>query len=190
MTGLAGVSWAWTWSATQSLPPCTQSAVDGYAIHGEDLRPEGDTPANQGLIVRQVLKAGEEPEAPLAPGETVRVVTGGSVPASASAVIAEEQVRLQGGRVFLYYKLDPGSNLKMTGEDFQDGEVIARPGTRLTPGLIGVLAAMGQSPVTVYRHPRVAIVSFGRELAAGPGDSGSRPDPGLQRAAPGSAGCP
>jgi molybdopterin molybdotransferase len=30
--------------------------------------------------------------------------------------------------------------------------------------LIGVLAAMGQSPVMVYRRPRVAIVSFGREL--------------------------
>ncbi|MGD0623010.1 MAG: gephyrin-like molybdotransferase Glp [Thermacetogeniaceae bacterium] len=151
--------------ATQSLPPCTQSAVDGYAIHGGDLRPGRDTPANQGLILRQVLKAGEEPEAPLAPGETVRVVTGGPVPASASAVIAEEQVRLQRGRVFLCHELAPGSNLKMTGEDFKGGEVIARPGTRLTPGLIGVLAAMGQSRVMVYRHPRVAIVSFGRELA-------------------------
>jgi molybdopterin molybdotransferase len=151
--------------APQSLPPCTQSAVDGYAIHGEDLEPVEDAPDVQGLFVRQVLKAGEEPGAPLAPGETVRVVTGGSVPACASAVIAEEQVRLQGERVFLHYELAPGSNLKKTGEDFQNGEVIARPGTRLTPGLVGVLAAMGQSPVTVYRHPRVAIVSFGRELA-------------------------
>jgi molybdopterin molybdotransferase len=150
--------------ASQSLPPCTQSAMDGYAIHGEDLRPGGDAPAGPGLIVRQVLKAGEEPGAPLAPGETVRVVTGGSVPASASAVIAEELVRLQGGRVFLGQELAPGSNLKLAGEDFQNGEVIARPGTRLTPGLIGVLAAMGQSPVMVYRRPRVAIVSFGREL--------------------------
>jgi molybdopterin molybdotransferase len=150
--------------ASQSLPPCTQSALDGYAIHGEDLRPGGDAPAGPGLIVRQVLKAGEEPGAPLAPGETVRVVTGGSVPASASAVIAEELVRLQGGRVFLGQELAPGSNLKLAGEDFQNGEVIARPGTRLTPGLIGVLAAMGQSPVMVYRRPRVAIVSFGREL--------------------------
>lgn len=150
--------------ASQSLPPCTQSALDGYAIHGEDLRPGREAPAGPGLIVRQVLKAGEEPGAPLAPGETVRVVTGGSVPASASAVIAEELVRLQGGRVFLGQELAPGSNLKLAGEDFQNGEVIARPGTRLTPGLIGVLAAMGQSPVMVYRRPRVAIVSFGREL--------------------------
>ena len=82
--------------APQSLPPCTQSAVDGYAVHGEDLRPGGDTPAGPGLVVRQVLKAGEEPGAPLVPGETMKVVTGGSVPASASAVIAEELVDAPG----------------------------------------------------------------------------------------------
>ena len=128
------------------------------------MGPGQDTPAKLGLIVRQVLKAGEEPEAPLAPGETVKVVTGGPVPAFAAAVIPEEQVRLQGGRVFFTGARPPGSNLKMTGEDFQKGEVVARPGTRLTPGLIGALAAMGQSRVTVYRRPRVAIVSFGREL--------------------------
>ncbi len=150
--------------APHSIPPCEQSAVDGYAVHGEDLGPGQDAPAKPGLIVRQVLKAGEEPEAPLAPGETVKVVTGGPVPAFAAAVIPEERVRLQGGRVFFTGALPPGSNLKMTGEDFQRGEVVARPGTRLTPGLIGALAAMGQSRVTVYRRPRVAIVSFGREL--------------------------
>ena len=148
----------------QAIPPCAQSAVDGYAVHGEDLGPGQDTPAKPGLIVRQVLKAGEEPEVPLAPGETVKVVTGGPVPAFAAAVIPEERVRLQGGQVFFAGGLAPGSNLKMTGEDFQRGEVVARPGTHLTPGLIGVLAAMGQSQVTVYRRPRVAIVSFGREL--------------------------
>jgi molybdopterin molybdotransferase len=150
--------------APQSLPPCTQSAMDGYAIHEEDLRPGGEAPAGPGLIVRQILKAGEEPGAPLTPGETVRVVTGGPVPVAASAVIAEESVLLQSGRVFLRRELATGSNLKLAGEDFQTGEVIARRGTRLTPGLIGVLAAMGQSPVLVYRRPRVAIVSFGREL--------------------------
>jgi len=150
--------------ASQSLPPCAQSAVDGYAIHKDDLGTGGGTPAGQGLIVRQFLKAGEEPGAPLAPGETVRVVTGGSVPAAAAAVIAEELVRIQGGRVFKRHELAPGSNLKLTGEDFQEGEVIARPGTRLLPGLIGVLAAMGQSRVLVFRRPRVAIVSFGTEL--------------------------
>jgi molybdopterin molybdotransferase len=164
-------------AASQSLPPCMQSAVDGYAIHEEDLVPAQKAPAGRGLIIRQVLQAGEAAGAPLAPGETVRVVTGGPVPAAASAVIAEELARLQGGRVFFSGALAAGSNLKMTGEDFRSGEVIARPGTRLTPGLIGVLAAMGQNRVTVYRRSRVAIVSFGRELAP----AGSIPAAGQTR---------
>lgn len=165
--------------AGQSLPPYPQSAVDGYAVHGDDIGRERDGIEHLELTLRQHLKAGEVAGYPLAPGETVRVVTGGPAPDFTAAVVAEERVRLPGGpmpdgnapdghdpgaRVLINDAIAPGSNLRMTGEDFRSGEVIARTGTRLTPGLIGVLAAMGQGAVRVYSRPRVAIVSFGREL--------------------------
>lgn len=161
--------------ATQSLPPCIQSAVDGYALHGEDVeRPEAYP--TRGLALRQRLKAGEIPEQGLAAGETARVVTGGPVPDFTAAVVAEEQAQLHGNQVFINNIVAPGSNLKAAGEDFQNGEVIARSGTPLTPGLIGVLAAMGQSRAQVYRQPKVAVVSFGGEIVSpqetpGPGQT-------------------
>lgn len=148
-------------AASQTLPPYAQSALDGYAIHGDDTGGDG---RGRQLILRQHLTAGEVSAYPLAPGETVRVVTGGPVPDGTAAVIAEERVRLAGDRVLIDEEIAPGSNLRMPGEDFQSGEVLARNGTRLTPGLIGVLAAMGQGRVRVYPRPRVAIVSFGREV--------------------------
>ncbi|MGD0152505.1 MAG: gephyrin-like molybdotransferase Glp [Thermacetogeniaceae bacterium] len=162
--------------ATQSLPPCIQAAVDGYALHEEDVaRPEA-YPTRR-LTLRQRLKAGETAGHGLAAGETIRVVTGGPVPDFTSAVIAEEQVRLHGNQVFINNIVAPGSNLKAPGEDFTNGEVIARAGTPLTPGLVGVLAAMGQSRVAVYRQPRVAVVSFGGEIVP----SWETPDPGQTR---------
>lgn len=150
--------------AARALPPWPQSAVDGFAVHEEDIGPDKNGRDPRGLILRQYLKAGEAPEYPLASGEVARVVTGGPVPDHTAGVIAEEQVRLQEGRVFFDDVIAHGSNLKATGEDFQSGEVIARPGTRLNPGLIGALAAMGQSRAMVYRQPRVAVVSFGGEV--------------------------
>ncbi len=87
--------------ASHSLPEHTQSAVDGFAVHEVDLVRIGQGLASFGLEFYQSLKAGEEPTQPLAPGRVMRVVTGGRVPNLTAGVIAEEQVRVQGERVFI-----------------------------------------------------------------------------------------
>ncbi|HID51054.1 MAG TPA: molybdopterin biosynthesis protein, partial [Anaerolineae bacterium] len=44
------------------------------------------------------------------------------------------------------------------------GETVVYRGTRITPQVIGVLAALGIRYIKVYKRPRVAIVSTGNEL--------------------------
>ena len=49
---------------------------------------------------------------------------------------------------------------------FHPGKCIARKGQRLTPGLVGLLAASGHSRVTVTPNPRVAVIATGDEVVA------------------------
>src|SRR5436309_11272552 len=59
-------------AAPLALPPFTNSAVDGYAVHSRDL--SGDN--RQSLAVRGRIQAGAAAEIPLTPGEAIRIFTG------------------------------------------------------------------------------------------------------------------
>lgn len=144
--------------AARDLPPHPQACLDGYAFHVDDLG------RRNSFNVQECLRNGDLPGSPLIPGQTVGVVTGGPLPDGTGAVIAQELVTVTGDRVVFTGKTSQGSNIKAPGEDFQAGDLLARGGTRLDPGLLGVLAAFGKSEVPVYRRPRVMILSLGCEI--------------------------
>jgi len=60
--------------------------------------------------------------------------------------------------------VEPGDNLKQPGEDFRAGDIIARRGTVIGPGLAATLAAFGISQVKVFPKPKVAVLSMGKNI--------------------------
>jgi molybdopterin molybdotransferase len=64
----------------------------------------------------------------------------------------------------VYKPVAEGDNVRPAGEDIRSGQVILSAGHRLRPQDIGVLAAVGQARIGVYRRPRVAILATGDEL--------------------------
>ena len=60
----------------------------------------------------------------------------------------------------------PGSGVAYAGTDIATGETVLRGGTVLTSRETGVLAALGEADVEVWRQPRVAIISTGNEIIA------------------------
>src|SRR5262249_11739605 len=60
------------------------------------------------------------------------------------------------------------------GEDVRPGDELLAAGRVIGPPEIGLLATLGRIQVSVYRRPRVAILSTGNELA----DLGTEPGPG------------
>ena len=147
-------------SATRDLPPYPQACLDGYAFHVDDLGQRNS------FRIQECLRNGDLPGSPLIPGQTVGVVTGGPLPGGTGAVIAQELVTVDGDRVFFSGSVgtSQASNIKPPGEDFRAGDLLARSGTRLDPGLLAVLAAFGKSEVPVYRRPRVIVLSLGSEI--------------------------
>lgn len=144
--------------ASGDLPPDFQSAVDGFVIHKNDL--QGD----RELLVGKAIGPGEIPSFSLDPGNTVKVVTGGVLPEGSAAVIPQEEAEYKGRHLFVKEVLASGSNVKIRGEDFKKGEILLHRHKRLTPGVLGVLAAFGQDKVTVCRRPSAAIICLGPEI--------------------------
>ncbi len=142
------------------LPPFANSAVDGYAVRFADLAPAGETM----LALAGRIAAGADAAGVATSGVAVRVFTGAPMPAGADTVFMQEDVLLEDGRVRLPAGLKAGANARPAGEDIAAGEKAFAAGHRLRPQDLGLLAALGQTQVTVRRRPRVAIFSTGDEL--------------------------
>ncbi|HVD26939.1 MAG TPA: gephyrin-like molybdotransferase Glp, partial [Mycobacteriales bacterium] len=67
-----------------------------------------------------------------------------------------------------------GAHIRRTGEDVHRGDAVLEAGTRLGPGQLGLLAAVGRDRVVVRPRPRVVIISTGSELV----EPGTRPAAG------------
>ena len=73
-------------------------------------------------------------------------------------------LELADDEVMIYKPVSAGDNVRPAGEDIQSGQTVLEVGHQLRPQDIGVLAAIGQAEVRVYRRPRVAILATGDEL--------------------------
>jgi molybdopterin molybdotransferase len=97
-------------------------------------------------------------------GETIRILTGAKIPVGADGVVAEEFTRVEKDDVFITKSAGPGRNIFSKGADVALGERMCARGDRLTPGILGILAAAGFGDVPVYKRPSVAIVATGDEV--------------------------
>lgn len=147
--------------APMNLPPFTNSAVDGYAVRGEDL-PAGEERA---FVVASRTQAGMSAGEPVPAGQTIRIFTGAPMPPEADTVFMQEDVRVDDkGRAVLPAGLKRGANVRPAGEDIPEGHVVLPAGRLMRPQDVGVVAALGLTDVEVRRRVRVAVFSNGDEI--------------------------
>jgi molybdopterin molybdotransferase len=147
--------------AARPAPPHTCSAMDGYAVRAAEVTGSTALP-----VAQRPVYAGDAP-APLAPGSAARIFTGATLPDGADAVVREEAVREEGGRVRFQAAARPGENVRAAGEDVAAGAEALGAGVRLGPRQLALLAAVGADPVSVRRRARVALVATGDEIVSG-----------------------
>ena len=148
------------------LPPWDNSAMDGYAVRGDDVG--GATKEHPVvLVVTGVIHAGTRFEGTVGPGDAVRIMTGGEVPAGADTVIRVEDTdgeETDTGNLRIYSERDRGRHVRPAGQDWLEGAIVLESGTGIGPGQTAVLAAARVSLVSVHRRPKVAILASGDEL--------------------------
>jgi len=177
--------------ADEPFPRFDNSAMDGYAVRAADVAAAPVT-----LTVTETLAAGHAATHAVAAGEAIKIMTGAPIPAGADAVVPVEMTTASGASVRVLAPVAPGEHVRPAGEDFPVGELLLRKGDVVSPGALGVLAALGHAAVEVALPPRVAILSTGDELvmpgaAVAPGqirDSNAHMMRALVRAAGGDPG--
>ncbi len=144
-----------------NVPNHTNSAMDGYALGGDDL--PGDEVREYRII--GTAYAGVPFTAACGKGECVRIMTGAPIPAGTDTVVMQEQTEAGAeGYIRIGAGHRAGQNVRQAGEDIAKDSVVLSAGRRVNPADLGVLASLGVSEISVQRPLRVAFFSTGDEL--------------------------
>jgi len=145
------------------IPAWANSAMDGYAARGEDVRgASAEHPVR--LRVIEAVPAGAFPTRRLETGESTRIFTGAPVPDGADTVVRQEDTDEGADTVTIVRDRDVGLNVRQVGEDIRRGATVLTAGTVLGPARLGVLASLAVAQPLVFRRPRVAIFGSGDEV--------------------------
>lgn len=146
--------------APWDMPLCDNSAMDGFAVRTSDCA------SNARLRVAGVVMAGSLSDICVEPGCAVKVMTGARIPSGADAVIPFELAESDGTWITFKSPVALHQHVRFMGSDLRKGDLVIRPGTVIRAPEISMMASFGMSAVTVFRRPRVAILSTGDELVA------------------------
>ena len=154
--------------ADRDYPPFPRATMDGVAMRSTDLE--------NGLrrfFVVETIMAGDIPVRPLGPGECYKIMTGAAVPASADTVIRREDLKEEEGMIL------PGDqpwrqyqNIARQGEDLIAGSLVIDRPCICEASVIGLLATLGRTSVSVARTPDVGLLTTGNEVVAPGADVG------------------
>jgi molybdopterin molybdotransferase len=144
--------------AERDYPALERSLRDGYAVKAKDL------PGTLRIVGE--VRAGDEEQPPLHPGEAREIMTGAPVPAGADAVVMVEHANRAGSQVKIDQAAETGQFINRRGAEARAGTLLTARGVKLDASHISALAAAGQTIITVFRKPRVAILATGDEIVA------------------------
>ncbi len=143
-----------------NVPQYTNSAMDGYAIRGDDVERESYQ------VVAEVM-AGHAYDQPLEVGQAVKIMTGAPTPRNGDTVVMREQAIQEGDKVtFNGANIKAGQNVRQAGEDLAIGGDVFTAGTRLASPEMGMIASLGFGEANVFRKLKVAVFSTGDEVQA------------------------
>lgn len=152
-------------AAMRTQPPQTMSAMDGYAVRSTDA-------SHAGARVKVIgeVPAGRPFGGAIAPGEAVRIFTGGVIPEGADAIVIQEDTVVDAGHISITEAVVAGRHIRPAGIDFRKGDVLLTKGSRLTDRDLSLAAGMNYPEIPVRRRPKVAVLATGDELVM-PGSS-------------------
>ena len=144
-------------------PPFNKSVFDGYAFKSEDSKGTSKENPVELKIVDEIF-AGDFSEIEIKSGEAIRIMTGAPIPVGADCVLKQEETERHGDLVKIFKEMKANENISFMGEDIKSGETLIKKGKRLDYADLGIMASSGISEVTVYKKPRVSIISTGDEV--------------------------
>nr|WP_180272845.1 gephyrin-like molybdotransferase Glp [Bacillus pumilus] len=153
--------------ADHDVPAFDRSPYDGFALRAEDTK-EASSEHPIEFEVIDHIGAGMVSTKTIGPFQAIRIMTGAKIPDGANVVIMIELTKTfeKDGQSLMSLKrpLQKGDNISRQGEETLKGKVMVKKGTKVTPGVIALLATFGYAVVPVVKKPVIGIISTGTEL--------------------------
>ena len=163
LTDVLGLVVAGDVVATDSVPPFTNSAMDGFVVRAADCA-SASTSSPVKIRVVGEIQAGRSAVCNLSVGVSYRIMTGAVIPSGFDTVIPVEETRDVDDWIEVFKRPNQGDHVRLVGEDISVGELTIPRGRLLRPAEIGVLATIGCTEVLVHPRPIVAVITTGNEL--------------------------
>lgn len=139
------------------LPGFDQSAMDGYAVCGEEN-------LNSFEVIGEIQAGDDASEFEIKEGQAYRIFTGAMIPNGTTSIAKQEIVERNGNTIRLTEELKSNISIRRKGEEIAQGQLAIAKGTILKPAVIGFLSGLGIQKVKVIPSPRIAIVVTGNEI--------------------------
>ena len=109
--------------AKRTQPPFNASAMDGYAVRGEDVQQKGNA-----LKIIGESAAGHGFDQPIGAMQAVRIFTGAPVPEGADTILLQENATRIDDQVVVNIPEVKGRHIRKIGLDFSEGKVLLAEG--------------------------------------------------------------
>ena len=152
--------------AERDQPPFDRVMMDGIAIRFADFD------AGRRTFPIQSRQHAGDPAYTLEAGKCIEIMTGACLPEGADCIVPVERITVSDGAAEIESGYDPTSrqHVHARGSDHAEGTQLLRPGTRIAPADVAIIASAGLTEVEVSCRPVIRVISTGNELVH-PGQS-------------------
>lgn len=146
--------------AERDQPPFDRVTMDGIALSFAEFA------IGTRRFLIQSMQAAGDPAITLEPAKCIEIMTGASLPAGADCIVPVERIGVQDGVATIEndYAATAQQFVHARGSDHVQGTELLRPGTRISPMDVAIIASCGLSAVRVSATPSIRVISTGNEL--------------------------
>ena len=149
--------------AYHDSPPFDKSAMDGFALKGENTFGASQSVPKEFKVI-DAIGAGDFSSKTVGENEAIVIATGAPIPEGADAVIMKEYTTTDNNNLTIYSQVTPGENVSPKSEDIRKGEKILSKNTFIRYQEMGLIASAGYDTVKVFKKPKVLVIITGNEL--------------------------
>ena len=148
--------------STINVPGFDNSAMDGYTIALDDSQV---SQTNLSFDIVDRITAGSTGN-DLKMGYAARIFTGAPIPKGANTVVMQEECELSedGSQISVERAINLNENIRPTGNDILESDVILSSGKQIQPQDISLAASVGVGEIVVFKKIKVGVFFTGDEL--------------------------
>ena len=146
--------------AERDQPPFDRVTMDGVALSFTDFA------SGTRSFPVQAMQAAGDPALTLENGNCIEIMTGASLPTGTDCIVPVERITVSEGIAEIETDYDATRNqfVHPRASDHAKGTELLRPGARISPMDIAIIASCGLTDVEVSAAPTIRVISTGNEL--------------------------